>query len=949
MLDHRCQSQHFDGFALASALALIVLIPLIVLAANAYGLIIHRRASDIMEREFARQNARAAMAMAIGALAGSEKNGTWIATTAENSCNAQPECGHWTARWSVTDGKATFSRWIVSGGDELVQDAAAPETWTGECAKPFADMGLPDRCPLEEICDGEKVYGHFAFIVCDETSKVRINLPTPAIAEPHIAQEFGTRWLEEHGLAAVRNELIPMRTFDEFREIAPAIGSESFYTITFCSGGLLQNTAGKWPCDLNWKLRSGNFTGGDYLFPGIANLPQPPPTLDLIASYVAAANASSPNAPLKFSSCGPIFRQLYAPVGNCRCTLSSLPNTLHGHETQKSYGIHPILCGAWLAISARLSGGNSDGNDIVELVFKPQFALWNPLAEAIEAHRYLFEWRTDVNEERWNENASSKPALKMRIGQNNPIKVPIGGTDGGSLFKGTFTVAFEPGQVLIFSPTEDYSVIVGEACNGAFSTDTNGCWLTQMAIARGSAIAVGRLVDLSLDKRSRWDAMTLRLSDAATESLLQEVADFVDEAPEAAPHTIPGDGNLHPIFQMSASIRGGAGPSPRWLADYNPRAPQVRRSARETFPSVTVADSMENLRTYPSWSVEIRDFTDGDTRLSDPDIPRFFGGEEAAVLFDVPRKFFSIAALQNVNLFPFSYHPAYAVGNSWAPPLLPRDSTWHSTASTYEYFTGEMLLDASYLANRALYDGYFIGGFEDRGDDTPATYTHCEAIDPIGPDTTCDNLAKHLVNGGVLNVNGASAGAWKIFLRSMPFDGGSGNYYLPRHGRQTLAASGCGGLCRLNDDDIDRLADEIVAEVRSSGPFASLSEFVNRHPGSKSDTTSRCGLLQRAIEKAQLRKFPPSEAADFHGSVSWFDGECASGDGNTACPADLSQADLLQFFGNSLTVRGDTFLIRSYGDGSDGSESNPISAVLEAIVRRRADDSWLIERIRWVR
>jgi hypothetical protein len=750
------------------------------------------------------------------------------------------------------------------------------------------------------------------------------------------------------GLVASREQLIPMRTFDEFMAAANVDG-ELFHSITFCSRGLLQNTSGEWPCDLNWKLRPGNFVPGTYLFHGIENIPQPPPTLDLIASYVAAANARSPNGALRFNLGGPIYRQLNAPIGDCTCSLHSLPNALHGHEIQKSYGIYPVLCGAWLSISARVIVGYYENEDAVELIFKPQFALWNPLAEAIESHSYAFEWRADIDESRWELSVKSKPALQMKVGQSNPIKVPIGEIDGGSMFCGTFTAAFEPGQVLIFSPLDDYPFTVGEVCRGEFSTDADGCWYAPMVVGNGLQISIGRLFDVSLEKRARWDGMTLRLKDGNTQSLLQEVADFVDDIKTSSLRRIPSDGNSYPIFQIAAALRSGSGRSPRWLADYNPRATQIRRSAREVFKNITMDRGAENVRTYPSWNVTYRDFSDEDTRPIAMEGPKFFGMAEAAVLFDVPRKFLSIAALQNLNLFPFSYHPAYAVGNSWAPPLLPRSSNWHSTASTHEYFTGEMLLDASYLANRALYDNFFIGGFEDRGDGLLVTYTNCEAVEPIGRDTSCDNLAKRLVNCGPLNVNGASADTWKIFLRSMPFDAASKTYYLPRHGRQTFTDVGCGGLCRLDEGDVDKLAECIVDEVRASGPFPSLAAFVNRHLGNKSDRTSRCGPLQRAIEKAKLRKFSPLEAANFHESADWFDAECASGDVNTACPGDLSQADLLQFFGNSLTVRGDTFLIRSYGDASDGSESNPISAILEAIVHRNADDSWRIERMHWVR
>ena len=51
---------------------------------------------------------------------------------------------------------------------------------------------------------------------------------------------------------------------------------------------------------------------------------------------------------------------------------------------------------------------------------------------------------------------------------------------------------------------------------------------------------------------------------------------------------------------------------------------------------------------------------------------------------------------------------------------------------------------------------------------------------------------------------------------------------------------------------IQRLARQIVVEVRSRGPFLSLSEFVNRRIGPASDERSLSGAVESAITKASL-------------------------------------------------------------------------------------------------
>ncbi|MDR2663958.1 MAG: hypothetical protein LBB14_00295 [Puniceicoccales bacterium] len=886
-----------------------------------------RQTRVAVEREIARQNARAAMRLALDALAASPPDGKFITSCAENVCDSLAPCSHWTGLWSVENGKATFSRWLVSGESVLVEDLSAPSHWSGPSATPLWDLALPDRCPLESVLVDGKIQGHWAFWISDEAAKVRINLPRPDREEPRIAQEFGGRWLGERGSGHLTAEQrVSLQNFDDLLALVGDLAPEYFHDITLRSRSLLQTTAGEWPMDLNDKLLPGNFRPDEYLFDGREDLPQPPPTFGLLASYISAAKKINAAGALPFQRGGLAYRQLYGPQG-CSHRLDELPAQNHCHLIPTTYGFHPVLCGAWLTISARIVDGT-----LLTISLRPQFAIWNPLSVPIMLHRYGFQWRAVECEERWNPEVGTKPALNLKIGSGGWLKIPLGDGLTGCLFRGTFETAVEPGQILLLSPDRDQVATAGSAMEGTFSRSGDGRWAILWDIGKSPGeVFLGRLADLA--SRARWDGQTIQLTDDDG-TILQEIADFVDaDAAFPLPHrSIPRDGEEYPIFQMQAHLRMGAEPSPRWLADHNPRAPQVRRSAFEHGYAPPLPSNGQFSRSYPSWFVEFQDFPAGNS----PADLSFSGNADRPILFDVFPNFFSMASLQHVSLFPFSYHPAYAVGNSWASPLVPSEESWSvADHSAHEYFRGEMRMDCSYLANRALFGSYFVGGFENG-----STYTHCKPWNSSDVSAVQQNSSSRLANWGAFNVNGASADAWKIFLHSMPFDSTSGTYAIPRYGGQQVREGSPWGLCRLWADELDRLAECISAEMRRSGPFAGLDQFVNRCLGSASDPASSCGLLQRAIGAVALQKFPANGVSNSRDRIG--------SDANSLCPGDLSQADLLQFFGNSLTVRGDTFLLRAYGDGSDGSETNPIFALLEGLVQRYPDGSWRLEELRWI-
>ncbi len=204
------------------------------------------------------------------------------------------------------------------------------------------------------------------------------------------------------------------------------------------------------------------------------------------------------------------------------------------------------------------------------------------------------------------------------------------------------------------------------------------------------------------------------------------------------------------------------------------------------------------------------------------------------------------------------------------------------------------------------------------------------------------------------------------------------------------------GFRRLSDPELDLLAEEIVKQVRLRGPFVSLSHFVNRALAdiATQPAMSRSGALQAAIDesgatinfaanksgfgpnlKAPFDRVTLSESggaprADLDGSKTDnrpadknSDGEpewaATSTDQNygtvasiiadrkmlstlqseqgyrsTGIPGWLTQADLLQVIGPSITNRSDTFRIRAYGEALDAAGKSVAKAYCEAIVQR---------------
>lgn len=244
-------------------------------------------------------------------------------------------------------------------------------------------------------------------------------------------------------------------------------------------------------------------------------------------------------------------------------------------------------------------------------------------------------------------------------------------------------------------------------------------------------------------------------------------------------------------------------------------------------------------------------------------------------------------------------------------------------------------------------------------------------------DGLADKIAAHMMVEGPFNINSTSVEAWKVLFSSLKgkpiayLDGGKipkeaatadtqvpvGMGALPTGLPATTADTGSArdpeqwkGLRVISEDEIDALAQAMVREVKKRGPFLSLSEFVNRRlDPDNTDGTALKGALQAALDYDGSDNSGPevtinknfrdaSRTLDSEvGGIDFAFKDAADGPAGYGSSAYVDQADVLRQFAGQLTPRGDTFVIRTYGDSLDAQGNVVARAWCEAVVQRVPD------------
>lgn len=159
------------------------------------------------------------------------------------------------------------------------------------------------------------------------------------------------------------------------------------------------------------------------------------------------------------------------------------------------------------------------------------------------------------------------------------------------------------------------------------------------------------------------------------------------------------------------------------------------------------------------------------------------------------------------------------------------------------------------------------------------------------------------------------------------------------------------GYRELDETVIDQLANDIVDQIRTRGPFLSLADFVNRRLGAEADDRTQMGVIDAAIaanaainegvttavgEDITEATIKDHITGNDFGMIS--NPTALSGSTARGVPSYLTQADILQQIGSRLSARSDTFVIRAYGEVIDPI-SGKVSAMslCEAVVQRIPD------------
>lgn len=311
---------------------------------------------------------------------------------------------------------------------------------------------------------------------------------------------------------------------------------------------------------------------------------------------------------------------------------------------------------------------------------------------------------------------------------------------------------------------------------------------------------------------------------------------------------------------------------------------------------------------------------------------------------------------------------------------LLNDALWDSTYfSTVANFTNPLvsgpnrktLLTEFFKGDRKLLNPRFIPSLQGQG----SIEEKAAELDSLDETTLSRRMASALMIQGPFNVNSDSVGAWKAMLSSlrdadvrgwrMSNLTPSGKTGFPRAGlpiagdaEQSGAKAGLdvagqvrwAGFRALDDSQISVLAEKIVEQIRARGmedsaPSLTLGEFVNRRLGSSSGLHVLSGLLQKAIDESGINDKYNSPGFDSKAlsatsltSPSALKGlinpDARKGFSGEGAPSLLTQGDLLMALAPVITVRGDTFRIRAYGESRTKDGEVNAKAWCEAVVQR---------------
>jgi len=351
----------------------------------------------------------------------------------------------------------------------------------------------------------------------------------------------------------------------------------------------------------------------------------------------------------------------------------------------------------------------------------------------------------------------------------------------------------------------------------------------------------------------------------------------------------------------------------------------------------------------------------------------------------------SLVEFRNASLGYRSGEPFRPVGNSFANVFVNLKSPYGRVGGLFPNWGQVVSSDTSWLLNDALFDRYYLSalapafsitgaGYSAQGSmqdslnlfygadyqtananpllrpHIPKSKSASQIVTELNADDGYLRLGAYAMTEGAFNVNSTSVRAWEALLKSnrnLPIDyadgGNDTNTGTPFTSNSAPSAVTLGreqhwaGLSRLDDSQVNQLAQEIVKQVQLRGPFMSLSDFINRRVGTPiNNRTHQAGAIQSAIDAINLNSTVQSTAGGvapgYNDFSRFFESSVIQNLGSrkttTGIAGDLTQADILLPLAPRLAARSDTFKIRAYGEVQSPVTGDITRAYCQAIVQR---------------
>ncbi len=944
------------GFALVTSLVLMGMLSILMVAAASLVMVERVRVENDLAQWQARQNAVLGFKIAFATLQREAGPDQRVSARADILGVDAADVGivtgkrHWTGIWRTSSGGVLLPPvWLVSG----VGESSPTAPWISSAPQPVvlshgnsADRSNAVWVEPETLRDHTgQAQGRFAWWVGDEGTKANVGLQgrdpggiyrsqymrrfgVEYSGDPMVSAYYSADWFEE-GEGPVT--LARMQSVGDLYHMGSSAAepnsfeSTIFTDLTVFSKGVMANTSsGGLKKDLSFGLAQEQPMNpsdpANYLWQLDLSSGEswPVPSWELLRQWYRLPLdypqlAKNPEAEMPVLSIGEAGR------GEARTAPAVHPLLIYASTT---YGISLIPEGESFRIW---------------ITIKPVFALWNPWDVAISAANYtiigphggggapaiLFDAQggrgiqftyTDHTDTFFTSNNQQLHALRFQLDGPAfypgevvwfsltdtvvPYSVPDRDGRGPELESGFRPHHFTAFPIVARTPAGDYPsdyeegvdrfLLTAEevAADPNFILRVRGgsrAWHLFVDSESGNRIKLQRLVTQNLRPSSALFALSQILEDDVPSDPIDMVSAAQYFVAPSSTGGWRGRTNLIRSGNIRARRLNHLGESHTWEYGFHPfgaTAPFLGHGHEQGFHF-----SEDNLWGSQAGFVN----------------PESAGSLSGPIFFHLPRQpWFSLGQLQHVDFGATAYDSSYPFANSFASPYIDPRTSQREIRNFSNSTLRDLIQDYSYLANSALWDGYF---FSTRDYSQPEAWQLAnprmlvidadfnEVVDPGEsrfelPQTVTS--ASNLLVDGAFNINSTSVAAWRSLLGSM--NNASQTTRNPINGELNATAvrsspsfprlpspsriQGSTGEGRINpwhdlktltEAQIDTLAGQIVYRIRQRGrPFGSLAEFVNRDlqaersPHDPDDPALR-GILQRSIDSYSAVTLDPSD------------------------------------------------------------------------------------------